>query len=146
IYYIFLVATGRRKTKQINEMQGMRCLKTIDRYQVEKLFTPEVYQRGLRDYNTDRVGVLQYDWHHDLWFGQVRGTEDYFVQVDFSDREQGNIFSHCDCRAFAAYGTCTHVAAVLLTVANDIPPTHGTLQMTSNFLDELTKQPLGECN
>lgn len=124
----------------------MRCLKTIDRYQVEKLFTPEVYQRGLRYYNTDRVGELQYDWHHDLWFGQVRGTEDYFVQVDFSKIEQGKIFPHCDCPAFATYGTCKHLAAVLLTVANEIPPTQGTFQMTSNFLDELTKQPLEEFN
>src|SRR5699024_8037028 len=37
-------------------------------------------------------------------------------------------------------------AAVLLTVANEIPPTQGTFQMTSNFLDELTKQPLEEFN
>src|SRR5699024_12505631 len=102
----------------------MRCLKTIDRYQVEKLFTPEVYQRGLRYYNTERVGELQYDWHHDLGFGQVRGTEDYFVQVDFSKIEQGKIFPHCDCRAFATDGRCKPLAAVLLTVADDVPRPH----------------------
>src|SRR5699024_8319828 len=124
----------------------MRCLKTIDRYQVEKLFTPEVYQRGLRYYNTDRVGELQYDWHHDLWFGQVRGTEEYFVQVDFSIIEQGKILPPCVCPAFAADRTCKHLAAVLLTVANEIPPTQWTFQMTSNLLDELTKQPLEELN
>src|SRR5699024_5926448 len=124
----------------------MRWLKTIDRYQVEKLFTPEVYQRGLRYYNTDRVGELQYDWHHDLWFGQVRGTEDYFVQVDFSKIEQGKIFLNCDWPALATYGTCNHLSAVLLTVAKESSPTKGTFQMTSNFLDELTKQPLEEFN
>src|SRR5699024_2938726 len=66
--------------------------------------------------------------------------------VDFSKIEQGKIFPHCDCPAFATYGTCKHLAAVLLTVANEIPPTQGTFQMTSNFLDELTKQPLEEFN
>src|SRR5699024_4053008 len=29
---------------------------------------------------------------------------------------------------------------------NETPPTQGTFQMTSNFLDELTKQPLEEFN
>src|SRR5699024_11089326 len=82
----------------------------------------------------------------DLWDGQVRGTEDYFVQVDFSKIEQGRIFPHCDCPAFATYGTYKQLAAVLLTVANALRPAQRALQMPSNILAEFTKHALDEFN
>ena len=121
-------------------------MKTIDRYHVERLFTNDVYKRGLKYYEMNRVHDLSYDRNHDMWFAQVSGTHDYYVEVDLSRLEQGKVYTQCDCPAFATYETCKHLAAVMLAVSDEKQriTAQGTFQMTSDFLDEITKQPAKE--
>lgn len=86
---------------------------------IRQLFPSYVYKRGLDYYNHDRVENLSFDINFHTWSANVCGkNDDYFVEIDTSQIEKNKISTHCSCPAYATYGPCKHVAAVLLAIQN----------------------------
>ncbi|WP_164667482.1 DEAD/DEAH box helicase [Virgibacillus doumboii] len=85
---------------------------------IKKMFPSVIYRRGLDYYKNDQVSDLLYDINNQLWTATVHGTEDYFVEINTKDFSKGSIDTYCDCPAFDTYGSCKHIAAVLIKIAN----------------------------
>lgn len=85
---------------------------------IQKMFPSVVYRRGLNYFQNDRVKDLLYDINFNVWTAAVEGSEDYFVQIDAAEFDQGTIDAYCDCPAYETFGPCKHVAAVMLAIAN----------------------------
>ncbi|GAB4074902.1 DEAD/DEAH box helicase [Barrientosiimonas marina] len=83
---------------------------------IKRNFSADVYQRGLQYYNQDRVYNLVYDRNFQMWSAFVEGSEDYYVEVSTSDLAEGRFDIQCSCPAFAKFGPCKHIAAVLLAI------------------------------
>lgn len=115
-------------------------LKSVRNINVEKLFPPVIYKRGLDYYLHDRVSDLSYDKNYQVWTASVRGSENYFVEINMKDFSKGTIDTYCDCPAFDAFGSCKHIAAVLISVVNkdnDRVPAFAPYdyKITSKFMD-----------
>ena len=118
-------------------------MKSISDINIQKLFPAIIYKRGLDYYKKDLVSDLLYDLNYHVWTATVHGTEDYFVEIDMTGFDKGSIETHCDCPAFSTYGSCKHIAAVLLSIANkesnkqpDTP--NYEYQITNRFIQALS--------
>src|SRR5699024_1154845 len=98
-------------------------------------------ERGLRYYQNNQVSELSYNKHNEAWFAQVQGAENYYVEINLSELDQGKIISYCDCPAFDTYNTCKHLVAVLLKISAQKPKQKPTSQMTKSFLDGIVSNP-----
>ncbi|RYG72249.1 helicase SNF2 [Lentibacillus lipolyticus] len=94
-------------------------MKTIDDNILRELFPPVVYQRGLEYYKNGLVADLAYDRNFGVWSAHVRGSEHYFVEVNIANLDEGVVNAYCDCPAFAAFGNCKHVAAVMMEISDN---------------------------
>lgn len=83
---------------------------------IQRLFSPTIYSRGLKYYKCGLVSGLSFDLNSRVWTAMVHGTEDYFVEIDTPDTFGDAVTSYCDCPAFDTFGTCKHVAAVLIGI------------------------------
>lgn len=93
-------------------------MNTIRNVNIQDMFPAVVYRRGLAYFRDDLVSDLVYDLNYDVWTATVHGTEDYFVEINMKHFAQGSIEAYCDCPAFDSYGSCKHIVAVLISIAN----------------------------
>lgn len=107
---------------------------------IQGLFKSDVYERGLAYFNQNKVTDLLYDRNHSLWTANVHGTETYFVEVNLKNLKNGSIRAYCDCAAFDTYGTCKHIAAVLLSIERKVKKEQKMVdyEMTNRFLQAIT--------
>lgn len=89
---------------------------------------PEVYNRGLKYYKSGRIKNVDIDMEQGYAEAVVSGSEDYFVNVEFSP--EGNLIStDCDCPAHHEYdGICKHIAAVLMHLMDTKKPKMEAMQ------------------
>ncbi|TFJ91269.1 DEAD/DEAH box helicase [Lentibacillus salicampi] len=92
----------------------MKQIRDID---IEKMFSDTVYQRGLNYYQNGLVGDLIYDKNFKIWSAPVQGTEEYYVDIHTAQLSNGSMDVYCDCPAYATFGPCKHVAAVLIKIS-----------------------------
>ncbi|RLL42796.1 helicase SNF2 [Oceanobacillus piezotolerans] len=85
---------------------------------LQKLFPPIIYKRGLEYFERNKVSDLLYDINYQVWTATVHGSEDYFVEIDMKDIEHGSVETYCDCPAFHTYRSCKHVVAALISIAD----------------------------
>ncbi|WP_152656965.1 DEAD/DEAH box helicase [Oceanobacillus sp. CFH 90083] len=91
-------------------------MKQIKDINIKNAFPDNFYRRGLTYFKNNKVHDLMYDYNHVTWSATVQGTEDYLVEVNTKDLQQGSIDTHCDCPAFEVYGYCKHIVATLLAI------------------------------
>src|SRR5690625_2730771 len=94
-------------------------MRKLNRTIVEKLFPSHIYERGLAYYNRGRVHGLSFDKQKEVWFAEVSGTQDYYVEVDLSEMQVGRVKTYCECPAFEMYDTCKHLAAMMLQISDE---------------------------
>lgn len=92
-------------------------LHKITEASIKRFFRREIYNRGLKYFQDGRVIDLSFDLNHRIWTAQVIGSTVYYVEIDLKYINEGTIQAHCDCPAFANYGSCKHNVAVLLAIA-----------------------------
>lgn len=113
-------------------------MKKISRSQIQRLFPPHIYERGLIYYKDNRVNGLSYNKHEESWFAEVEGSEAYYVEVDLTKLSSGKIRTFCECPAFSTYHSCKHLVAVMLGIANHRQErgldTHDTHQFIEGIL------------
>src|SRR5690625_2284275 len=63
---------------------------------------------------------LSYDRNNSSWIAHVAGTQDYYVDIQLENLNQGSINTYCECPAFDTYGSCKHIVAVLLAVQENL--------------------------
>src|SRR5699024_5292786 len=97
---------------------------------IQQLFSPKIYERGLQYYHLNRVHGLSFNKNSGAWFAEVEGTSSYYVEVDMSKIDQGTIKPYCECPNFSVYHTCKHVVAVLLEVSDREKDTVKTMSPT----------------
>lgn len=128
-------------------------MKSFRDINIQKMFPPVIYRRGLEYYNNNRVSDLLYDINYQVWTATVHGTEDYFVEINMKEFGKGSVETYCDCPAFSTYGSCKHIAAVLLSIAaretnNPVQKTANDYQTTNRFMESIASlteyQPASE--
>jgi len=93
-------------------------LKHIRDIDIQKMFSAVVYQRGLEYYHRGLVSDLIYDKNFKIWSASVQGSDEYFVEINTSELSNGSLDVYCDCPAYATFGPCKHIAAVLIKISN----------------------------
>ncbi|MBY7144881.1 SNF2 helicase associated domain-containing protein [Virgibacillus sp. NKC19-3] len=93
-------------------------MRRISDINIQKLFPTIIYKRGLDYYKRDLVRDLLYDTKNQRWTATVQGTQDYFTEINMEDFANGSVDTYCDCPAFETYGSCKHIAATLISIAN----------------------------
>src|SRR5699024_9959703 len=93
-------------------------LKHIRDIDIQKMFSAVVYQRGLEYYHRGLVSDLIYDKNFKIWSASVQGSDEYFVEINTSEHSNGSLDVYCDCPAYATFGPCKHIAAVLIKISN----------------------------
>ncbi|RDW20445.1 DEAD/DEAH box helicase [Oceanobacillus chungangensis] len=93
-------------------------MKRLSEMNIQKLFPSIIYKRGLEYFNRKKVNNLLYDINNQVWTATVQGSENYFVEIDMKDYANGSIDTFCDCPAFDTFGSCKHIAATLIGIAN----------------------------
>ncbi|MGX4670860.1 DEAD/DEAH box helicase [Cerasibacillus sp. JNUCC 74] len=126
--------------------EGNSILKSMKHINVEKLFPSAIYKRGLKYYLQDRVSDLLYDINFQEWSATVYGSEDYYVEINVKNLAQGSIDTSCDCPAFDTFGTCKHIAAVLIKLVNQdnqVRPGFSSYDydLTQSFMNALNNAP-----
>ncbi|MCG3417820.1 DEAD/DEAH box helicase [Oceanobacillus jordanicus] len=121
-------------------------MKSFSDINIQKLFPAIIYKRGLEYYKRGKVMDLLYDLNYQVWTATVKGSEDYFVEINMSQFADGSIDTYCDCPAFDTFGSCKHVAATLIGISQketDRPPAlpHFDYQTTNHFIQALTNVP-----
>ncbi|MBR3120346.1 DEAD/DEAH box helicase [Oceanobacillus profundus] len=121
-------------------------MKKISDINIQKLFPSTIYKRGKDYYKQNKVSDLLYDINYQVWTATVHGSEDYFVEINMKDYTNGSIDTYCDCPAFETFGTCKHIAATLMQIANKeqaIPnaPSKPNYQLTNKFIQALRTLP-----
>ncbi|MBP2076320.1 DEAD/DEAH box helicase [Oceanobacillus polygoni] len=121
-------------------------MKKISDINIQKLFPPTTYKRGKDYYKQNKVSDLLYDINYQVWTATVHGSEDYFVEINMKDYTNGSIDTYCDCPAFETFGTCKHIAATLMQIANKeqaVPnaPSKPNYQLTNKFIQALRTLP-----
>ncbi|MFD2045312.1 SNF2 helicase associated domain-containing protein [Ornithinibacillus salinisoli] len=91
-------------------------MKKLSDINIQKLFPPIIYKRGLEYYNQGLVSDLLYDINYQVWTATVHGSEEYFVEINTKDFDDGSIDTYCDCPAFDTYNSCKHIAATLISI------------------------------
>ncbi len=107
------------------------------------MFPSVIYRRGLAYYKNDLISNLVYDLNYNVWTATVHGSEDYFVEINMSEFSSGSIKAYCDCPAFDTYGSCKHIVAVLISIANRSAGNESGLddyeyQTTNRFIQAIT--------
>ncbi len=87
--------------------------------EIKERFPVSFYQRGLTYYQDGRVSELTYDEDDQSYRASVSGSSDYGVLIELLG---DNWFGSCECQAFETYGTCKHLAAVLIAISEKGPP------------------------
>lgn len=100
---------------------------TLTRQQVRNLFTDKVFNRGMKYYEDKRINALTKQKDQNKWVAEVEGSEPYYVEVDMTRADEGVIVPFCECPAFDAYGSCKHVAAVMIATVEE---------KTDNFMNQ----------
>ena len=118
-------------------------MKSIRDLNIQKLFPSVIYRRGLDYYRKGKVSDLLYDINHHVWTATVHGTENYFVEINMKDFDKGSIDTFCDCPAFDTFGSCKHIAAVLMGIVNKESGRSKDLdnynyQVTNRFINALS--------
>lgn len=85
---------------------------------IQKLFPSQIYSRGLKYFKDKRITNLLYDVNNQLWTAMVYGSEDYFVEINMRNADNGSIGTYCDCPAFDTFDSCKHIVAVLIAIAD----------------------------
>ncbi|MBP1970964.1 SNF2 family DNA or RNA helicase [Virgibacillus natechei] len=93
-------------------------MKRISDFNIQKLFPNIIYKRGLDYFKRDKVSDLLYDINNQLWTATVHGSENYFVELNMKGFANGSVETYCTCPAFETFGSCKHIAATLISVAN----------------------------
>src|SRR5690625_1222491 len=86
---------------------------------ISRLFPSVVYRRGMAYYQQNKVSDVSFDMNNNLWTAIVHGTTSYFVELNMDSFDKGYIGTYCECPAYESYGSCKHIAAVLISVANN---------------------------
>lgn len=89
---------------------------TINREDIQAMFTRTIYNRGRQYYQQARV-VEIYQEGENHWHGEVYGSSMYHVEARF---DHHSLDLYCDCPAFETYGECKHLVAFLLEVADQM--------------------------
>ncbi|MUK88727.1 helicase SNF2 [Ornithinibacillus sp. L9] len=110
---------------------------------IQKLFPPVIYKRGLDYYKQGLVSDLLYDINYQVWTATVHGSEEYFVEISMKDFDEGSIDTYCDCPAFDTYKSCKHIAATLISIknkdTNEVPSfANYDYQTTNRFIQALS--------
>src|SRR5699024_2503831 len=116
---------------------------TIRNINIQNMFAAIIYKRGLANYKNYMVSELSYDLNNDVWTATVQGTEDYFVVFNMYNFSSGSIEAYCDCPSFDTYGSCKHIVAVMISIANnragDSPGfVNVDYQTTNRFIQAIT--------
>ncbi|WP_347551018.1 DEAD/DEAH box helicase [Pseudalkalibacillus hwajinpoensis] len=88
--------------------------------EIKERFPVSFYQRGLTYYQSGRVTELKFDEEDQSFRAYVDGSERYSVLIEVLG---DNWFGSCECAAFETYGTCKHLAAVLIAISENSPLT-----------------------
>ncbi|MFS0673289.1 SNF2 helicase associated domain-containing protein [Ornithinibacillus sp. 179-J 7C1 HS] len=112
-------------------------MKKLSDINIQRLFPSLIYKRGLEYYNRGNVTDLAYDMNYNVWTATVRGTEDYFVEINMKDLERGSVDTYCDCPAFESFGSCKHIVATLIGIVNKEVP---EMKALSNYDYDLTNR------
>ncbi|MEB5450732.1 DEAD/DEAH box helicase [Virgibacillus pantothenticus] len=123
--------------------EGISVLKTIRDINVEKLFPSVIYKRGLKYYRQGRVSDPLFDINYQEWSATVEGTENYMVEINAKNLANGSIDTYCNCPAFDTFGTCKHIAAVLIKIVNK---DKGTMADFSSYDYHLTQNLMNALN
>lgn len=110
-------------------------MRKLNRTIVERLFPSNIYERGLTYYNRDRVHGLSFNKQSEVWFAEVAGTNDYYVEIDLSAMHTGRIKTFCECPAFEMYDTCKHLVATMLKISDESRMPKVTGATTSAFIE-----------
>jgi SNF2 family DNA or RNA helicase len=118
-------------------------LKQLKDVNISKLFPSVIYRRGVEYFKKNRVSDLIYDRNNAVWTASVQGSEDYFVEIDMGEENQGTIDTYCECPAFDMYGSCKHIAATLLSIqqeaSNEIPEIAYDYKKTDHFMEKISQ-------
>ncbi|WP_249869415.1 DEAD/DEAH box helicase [Oceanobacillus saliphilus] len=121
-------------------------MKKLSDINIQKLFPGIIYKRGLDYYKQNKVSDLLYDINYLVWTATVHGSEDYFVEINMKNFNNGSIDTYCDCPAFETFGSCKHIAATLISIVNketNSPslPVKPNYQLTNSFIQALSQVP-----
>ena len=94
-------------------------MKNLADMNISRLFPSVVYRRGMAYYQQNKVSDVSFDMNNNLWTAIVHGTTSYFVELNMDSFDKGYIGTYCECPAYESYGSCKHIAAVLISVANN---------------------------
>ena len=97
----------------------MKHFSMFTKSEIKERFPVSFYQRGLTYYQNGRVSELTYDQEDQSYRAYVNGSSDYGVLIELLG---DNWFGSCECQAFQTYGTCKHLAAVLIAISEEGPP------------------------
>lgn len=124
-------------------------MKILNRESIQKLFPLRTYERGLLYYKEDKVMGLSFNKAKKSWYAEVRGTEDYYVDIQLDELENGKIKSYCDCPAFGAHNSCKHLAAVLLKIVEEEEQTDNKTfdeRATKRYLEDIIATSAGQAD
>lgn len=115
-------------------------MENINDTDIKKMFSPQVFERGVTYFKNDHVSDLAYDINNEVWTATVHGSHAYFVEVNLHNIKKGSIRAYCDCPAFDTYDTCKHIVAVLLSVSNNTlnKPPKIDYKTTNQFISAIT--------
>jgi superfamily II DNA or RNA helicase len=94
-------------------------------------------------YQQNKVSDVSFDMNNNLWTAMVHGTANYFVELNMDSFDEGYIGTYCECPAYESYGSCKHIAAVLISIANNKPGRSASFskfdyQKTNRFMRALS--------
>src|SRR5690625_1745836 len=106
---------------------------------IKQLFTINVFNRGLAYFQDDRVHSLSFNRLERTWFAEVIGTKVYYVEIVLPGLGDDDDDVYCDCPAFATYGECKHIVAVLLEMSTQNLFNSGLEEgdLTERFIDRI---------
>src|SRR5690625_2914632 len=95
-------------------------------------------------YRQNRVSDVSYDMNNNVWTAVVRGSANYFVEINMDGFEQGYLGTYCECPAYETYGSCKHIAATLISIVNREPGNTSSFsafdyQTTNRFMRALSE-------
>jgi len=87
----------------------------VSKEQIQSLFSETIFTRGIHYKDKGLVTNLTYNDSNKSWYAQVVGSDIYVVHIKF---HSGHLRHTCDCPAHKQYGSCKHVVATLLEIAD----------------------------
>jgi SNF2 family DNA or RNA helicase/uncharacterized Zn finger protein len=131
---------GNNEKKKV----GIHILKNLADINISRLFPSITYQRGMAYYRQNKVSDVSYDVNSNVWTAVVRGTFNYFVEINMNEFEQGYLGTYCECPAYETYGSCKHIAATLISIVNRKPGSSSSFsafdyQTTNRFMRALSE-------